>query len=339
MDTKHPEALPDLIDRMRSLPGCHTPDGWPAVRTGEITALIAELDRQHAENETLRAGYDAARLEIESLKTDHLQALTAYQTAVDNLTAQMEAVGAGGMEPLRKRCLHQISEPQAQPAAQTQPVGAECPSCGAASEVAGFVCVDCYYAEQKTGELSTDYVQGFAHGQATLAPPQPAAPAQAGEYPPLGKGSLWRDAEGIRGYGADPGPGPWHTTEDVHKAIDADRAASSVYSRSMDLVRAFWQQHTESDALSMTMAELHDDVELVIRAARGAAQAAPVDAAVQQDAERYHGLRARACMGYPSGEGSDSKDAYLVITGYGYDDNASVVDAAVDAARAAQGGA
>lgn len=52
----------------------------------------------------------------------------------------------------------------------------------------------------------------------------------------------------------------------------------SVYSRSMDLVRTFWQQHTKSDALSMTMAELHADVELVIRAARGAAQAAPVDA-------------------------------------------------------------
>lgn len=51
-------------------------------------------------------------------------------------------------------------------------------------------------------------------------------------------------------------------------------AVRSVYSRSMDLVRTFWQQHTQADALSMTMAELHTDVELVIRAARGAAQAA-----------------------------------------------------------------
>ena len=41
-----------------------------------------ELRRQHAEIEALRAGYDAARLEIASLHT------------------QMEAVGAGGMEPL-----------------------------------------------------------------------------------------------------------------------------------------------------------------------------------------------------------------------------------------------
>ena len=46
----------------------------------------------------------------------------------------------------------------------------------------------------------------------------------------------------------------------------------------LDRVRIFWQQHTQADALSMTVPELHADVELVIRAARGAAQAAPVDA-------------------------------------------------------------
>ena len=54
---------------------------------------------------------------------------------------------------------------------------------------------------------------------------------------------------------------------------------SRMNSRAMDFLRAFWQQHTRSDALSMTMEELHDDVELVIRAARRAAQSAPVDAA------------------------------------------------------------
>ena len=43
--------------------------------------------------------------------------------------------------------------------------------------------------------------------------------------------------------------------------------------QALDAARVFWQQHTKSDALSMTMAELHTDVELVIRAARGAAQA------------------------------------------------------------------
>ena len=49
--------------------------------------------------------------------------------------------------------------------------------------------------------------------------------------------------------------------------------------QALDSVRVFWQQHTQADALSMTMAELHNDVELVIRAARGAAQAAPKFAA------------------------------------------------------------
>lgn len=65
------------------------------------------------ENEALRAGYDAARLEIESL-----------QARIAERDAQEYAIGAGGMEPLRKRCLHQISEPQAQPvvAAPWQPI-------------------------------------------------------------------------------------------------------------------------------------------------------------------------------------------------------------------------
>ena len=66
----------------------------------------------------------------------------------------------------------------------------------------------------------------------------------------------------------------------------------------MDLVRTFWQQHTKSDALSMTMSELHDDVELALRAARGAAQAAPVDAAVLRDAERWMKLEAEAVRDY-----------------------------------------
>lgn len=47
-----------------------TADEWP----GHVTLVsyaqecVTELLRQHAENETLRAGYAAARLEIESLK-------------------------------------------------------------------------------------------------------------------------------------------------------------------------------------------------------------------------------------------------------------------------------
>lgn len=71
--------------------------------------------------------------------------------------------------------------------------------------------VPCWYPDQEYRRHPDDF--------------DAVAPTQAGEYPPLGKGSLWRDAEGIRGYGTDPGPGPWYTTEDVHRAIDAAMAA------------------------------------------------------------------------------------------------------------------
>ena len=124
-----------------------------------------ELLRQHAEIETLRTGYNAARLEIESLQTRiqelgqqarecsdrkvvqlesalamhvrsgkdwamRVEALertittlrahiassnaqaAAAKKAMRELEAQAAAVGAGGVEPLRKReCLHQIQEP------------------------------------------------------------------------------------------------------------------------------------------------------------------------------------------------------------------------------------
>ena len=133
-------------------------------------------------------------------------------------------------------------------------------------------------------------------GMALYAAPQPAA--QAGEYP-AGTGNPEADRIIGRLASSDPdfddcadavalihklvaeikGPDGFDTWKD---AAIADRAASSVYSRSMDLVRVFWQQHTQADALSMTMAELHTDVELVIRAARGATQAAPVDAAAHK---------------------------------------------------------
>ena len=72
-----------------------------------------------SENEQLRAGYAAARLEIESLRERVQQlgqlARDVNSRRVTELEAQLAAVGAGGVEPLRKReCLHQITEP-AQP--------------------------------------------------------------------------------------------------------------------------------------------------------------------------------------------------------------------------------
>ena len=62
MNKKQPEAL-RLAEML-------TANEWP----GHVTLVsyarecVAELLRQHAENETLRAGYAAARLEIGSLK-------------------------------------------------------------------------------------------------------------------------------------------------------------------------------------------------------------------------------------------------------------------------------
>ena len=52
MTTQQPEALPALIERFRGLHFDHAPDGWPAVRTLEITALldrITELESQLAQ--------------------------------------------------------------------------------------------------------------------------------------------------------------------------------------------------------------------------------------------------------------------------------------------------
>lgn len=61
-DKQQPEAL-RLAEML-------TADEWPGHVTlvGYARECVTELLRQHAENETLRAGYAAAWLEIESLK-------------------------------------------------------------------------------------------------------------------------------------------------------------------------------------------------------------------------------------------------------------------------------
>jgi hypothetical protein len=66
--TKQPEALTELHDYLRSLETDHSPDGWPAVRMRDITALLDDLDNARSDNQVLRLGYTAARLEIESLQ-------------------------------------------------------------------------------------------------------------------------------------------------------------------------------------------------------------------------------------------------------------------------------
>ena len=62
MTTKQPEALRLADDLDSTIPQCET---WH---------VSSELRRQHAEIETLRTGYEAARLEIESLRASHGQA-------------------------------------------------------------------------------------------------------------------------------------------------------------------------------------------------------------------------------------------------------------------------
>lgn len=93
----------------------------PCARYCEAVAFNIERRNLHAENERLRTYNKDARLEIESLR-ERVQQLGQLARDVNSrrvveLEAQLAAVGAGGVEPLRKRCLHQISEP-AQPAAQ-----------------------------------------------------------------------------------------------------------------------------------------------------------------------------------------------------------------------------
>jgi len=54
--------------------------------------------------------------------------------------------------------------------------------------------------------------------------------------------------------------------------------------------------------------------------------------AAEMDAARYRWLRKNVCMGHPSPEGSQYEDAYLVVTGYGYEESNDLTDAAIDTA-------
>jgi hypothetical protein len=70
------------------------------------TQAAVELHRLHTANEALRSGYDASRLEIESLRA-RVQELGQMlrenrSKRIAELEAQLEAIGAGGVEPLRR---------------------------------------------------------------------------------------------------------------------------------------------------------------------------------------------------------------------------------------------
>ena len=96
-DTKQPEALrlADAMERFTKSSHWWT-DGEPI-----HIAVAAELRSLHTENDTLRAGYDAARREIESLQAQAQQCgagagCCAQAARIEELEAQLEAVGAGG---------------------------------------------------------------------------------------------------------------------------------------------------------------------------------------------------------------------------------------------------
>ena len=94
-DKTQPKAL-RIADEFKL---CSEYDTHPSI--DDIEKAEAELRRLHAESTALQQGYDAARMEIDGLRD-----------RVQELEAQLESIGAGGVEPLRRRkCLHQISEP------------------------------------------------------------------------------------------------------------------------------------------------------------------------------------------------------------------------------------
>ena len=169
-------------------------DGTPArmLPRNLLQSKVEALIDLHTENEQLRAGYDAARLEIESLRERVQQlgqlARDVNSRRVQELEAQLAAVGAGGVEPLRKRCLHQISEPaQAQPV-DLEPVAAQSRFL---TEKGWGTCTLEHHLYVKANPAEWP---GY-ETRALYAAPQPAAPAlDAARYQFLRDGE-WRDTE------------------------------------------------------------------------------------------------------------------------------------------------
>lgn len=120
---------------------------------------------------------------------------------------------------------------------------------------------------------------------------EPAALAQAGEYPPL-----------VCDYCGALTPDPWHSSGMLHGKM-------SKHIHSCDACEAL-----------------------------EATQASPVDAAVQQDAERYRWLREYAIGAYTTVQGKGSTVIYLLTKAPALDGIGEETDTAIDAARATQEG-
>lgn len=86
----------ELIASLRSFETDHAPDGWPAIRMRDITALIDALENARSDNQVLRLGYTAARLEIESLRADkaRIDWLAAPENGIGNVQLPAACVHA-----------------------------------------------------------------------------------------------------------------------------------------------------------------------------------------------------------------------------------------------------
>lgn len=76
-------------------------------------------------------------------------------------------------------------------------------------------------------------------------------------------------------------------------------------------------------------AEARDEYELTARVDVVLELIAEVES-LRKDAARYRWLRKEAVMFHVSCEGSNNKDAYLSVTGWGDDDSSEIIDNAVD---------
>ena len=107
MSTQQTEALPALIERFRGLHFDHAPDGWPAVRTREITALLARITELESQ---LAQRFDAADMATASAQ--------GFRDGVASLTAQAaDSVqeDAARLDFLIEQRAYVVSDPDACP--------------------------------------------------------------------------------------------------------------------------------------------------------------------------------------------------------------------------------
>ena len=98
MSTQQTEALPALIERFRGLHFDHAPDGWPAVRTREITALLDRITKLESQLESqLAQRFDAADMATAAAQgfRDGVASVSAGSEPVATVFT-MEALAPGG---------------------------------------------------------------------------------------------------------------------------------------------------------------------------------------------------------------------------------------------------